>query len=761
MILQTEFLVPTCAVAITSSVFAALFFKFGSIGDFFIVIEHYTYTKILTYVLMFALFYLFCLFVRIFAFPGLSSAEMTQIYQKLNKTLANTYIRILQWLNVTDILQPKVITALLLSTSLAQLQIATQLFEARVNVIYGEQQQFEMLRGQQLRHKKRLVKRLYFEIIRPIILIPIVLCVTLILQSDTKGSLFAILKQHLQSSDLFMRSSLFVALHIGINYFKTVILLLINSVQILFYKDNQFGVNLVLTFCNAFFDFLETAVLTINSANTGLVAFRGIELSSIIDKFKNIMDDKFHMGHEEGQQGQNKDKPKDKKEDVPLEQRSRAQYLFFSDLLDLIDQLRETRKSLAKFVLALKSFKRMGKFEEPTLEDLYKTSDIEAIKKDLESFLEQAPCSICLSPMDIITEKNQCKKLNCQHCYHTGCIRQWIVQGNAKCPICNKEIFEGGEKLLLQLDDPIPDDNVIPDFGDHAVQQPDVPKLELPDVESSNEDEQKPVFTEEKIPPYQLDDQKVPKAEIKHEKKQHEQKKEPVVNAVKEPVSQPIQQQEPKKQPDTLKPEVQLPVQKQVQQIQPEVKQIEQETQQIEEDIKEEIQQEETKEVFNLEESNEFKIEESENQFQLEESEEIKEQIQQEIQDFLPLQNTVLDQKQVEQIEELMNELVLEPIEIITEIPKKKKKTLQNLHSPFGQNKIKLGEIPIYTQQDIEHIDEALLMKEIKIQIKQYLDCFKSIREHRNNYTLQRQIFEHINGIETEITVENSNKKEE
>ncbi|CAL6066939.1 C3HC4 type (RING finger) domain-containing protein [Hexamita inflata] len=758
MILQTEFLVPTCAVAITSSVFVALFVKFGSIGDFFIVIEHYTYTKILTYVLMFALFYLFCLFVRIFAFPGLSSAEMTQIYQKLNQTLANTYIRILQWLNVTDILQPKVITALLLSTSLAQLQIATQLFEARVNVIYGEQQQFEMLRGQQLRHKKRLVKRLYFEIIRPIILIPIVLCVTLILQSDTKGSLFAILKQHLQSSDLFMRSSLFVALHIGINYFKTVILLLINSVQILFYKDNQFGVNLVLTFCNAFFDFLETAVLTINSANTGLVAFRGIELSSIIDKFKNIMDDKFHMGHEEGQQGQNKEKPKDKKEDVPLEQRSRAQYLFFSDLLDLIDQLRETRKSLAKFVLALKSFKRMGKFEEPTLEDLYKTSDIEAIKKDLESFLEQAPCSICLSPMDIITEKNQCKKLNCQHCYHTGCIRQWIVQGNAKCPICNKEIFEGGEKLLLQLDDPIPDDNVIPDFGDHAVQQPDVPKLELPDVESSNEDHHEPVFTEEKIPPYQLDEQKVPKAEIKNEpEKKLEQKKE-LVNAVKEPV-QPIQKQEPKKQPENL-PEVQVAVQKQVQQIiQPEV--------QI---MQEEVQQETKEEVFNLEESNEFKIEESEqNQFQLEESEEIKQEIQQEIikeeqinQDPEPLQNTVFEYKQVEQIEEeLMNELILEPIEIITKKPKTKKKTIQNLHSPFGQNKIKLGEIPIYTQQDVEHIDEALLMKEIKIQIKQYLDCFKSIREHRNNYALQRQIFEHINGTETEITVENSNKKEE
>ena len=67
--------------------------------------------------------------------------------------------------------------------------------------------------------------------------------------------------------------------------------------------------------------------------------------------------------------------------------------------------------------------------------------------------------------MNIVDEPDSCRKLPCGHCYHTICIRQWIVQGNPKCPVCNSDIFvDGDNPFQAGRNEDEQDDDAIPDF---------------------------------------------------------------------------------------------------------------------------------------------------------------------------------------------------------------------------------------------------------------------------------------------------------
>lgn len=77
---------------------------------------------------------------------------------------------------------------------------------------------------------------------------------------------------------------------------------------------------------------------------------------------------------------QNKNAPEEREqpaENIDMAQRRTAQRLFISDLIDFYYQCKNTSKSFNKFVLALKSLKRLVNFPVPTLKDLYGVETVE------------------------------------------------------------------------------------------------------------------------------------------------------------------------------------------------------------------------------------------------------------------------------------------------------------------------------------------------------------------------------------------------
>jgi hypothetical protein len=54
-------------------------------------------------------------------------------------------------------------------------------------------------------------------------------------------------------------------------------------------------------------------------------------------------------------------------------------------------------------------------------------------------------CLICLTDF---CEDDQLKKLKCNHCFHTECIKKWICHQSNKCPICRTEIAKGEPKNI-------------------------------------------------------------------------------------------------------------------------------------------------------------------------------------------------------------------------------------------------------------------------------------------------------------------------
>jgi hypothetical protein len=50
---------------------------------------------------------------------------------------------------------------------------------------------------------------------------------------------------------------------------------------------------------------------------------------------------------------------------------------------------------------------------------------------------EGESCNICLQGLltaDVL------KVLPCKHRFHEGCIREWLVQHNRRCPLCNADV---------------------------------------------------------------------------------------------------------------------------------------------------------------------------------------------------------------------------------------------------------------------------------------------------------------------------------
>lgn len=57
--------------------------------------------------------------------------------------------------------------------------------------------------------------------------------------------------------------------------------------------------------------------------------------------------------------------------------------------------------------------------------------------------MEPKECMVCMSDFK---PKQYIRKLECDHEFHRKCIDKWLVQGNAKCPLCRKDPFKKRER---------------------------------------------------------------------------------------------------------------------------------------------------------------------------------------------------------------------------------------------------------------------------------------------------------------------------
>lgn len=139
MILKVEVYLPILIVTIVSGVFCYLFTKYETIGDFFIVMHRFKYTKVMFNILQIAFVYLVAICARFAVFPGLTEQEAFQTYQKIGSTVIHTYLQLFSELGVSDITSQKTARVGILIVIISNLQIAIQLFEQRINLIYEEQ----------------------------------------------------------------------------------------------------------------------------------------------------------------------------------------------------------------------------------------------------------------------------------------------------------------------------------------------------------------------------------------------------------------------------------------------------------------------------------------------------------------------------------------------------------------------------------------------------------------------------------------------
>eukprot|EP00702_Spironucleus_salmonicida_P008085 EST49376.1 Zinc finger, C3HC4 type (RING finger) domain-containing protein [Spironucleus salmonicida] len=149
------------------------------------------------------------------------------------------------------------------------------------------------------------------------------------------------------------------------------------------------------------------------------------------------------------------------------------QALLFSEILDFIQNIRELNKSFQQLVLNYKTIRNLDDFPIPTYEQLYDCSEQE-VNANVEYYVGEAICTICMDTMNLIVEPQSVRILQCEHCYHTSCIRKWLVQGNSTCPVCNKEVFaniEENQKLAEQQEEELNMRiNEIQSFGENEEQ---------------------------------------------------------------------------------------------------------------------------------------------------------------------------------------------------------------------------------------------------------------------------------------------------
>ena len=69
--------------------------------------------------------------------------------------------------------------------------------------------------------------------------------------------------------------------------------------------------------------------------------------------------------------------------------------------------------------------------------DNLRTSTYKDIEENIKSINKE--CFICLESFQ---EDNEIKLIPCNHCFHTECIKPWLMQQSCKCPNCRYEITE-------------------------------------------------------------------------------------------------------------------------------------------------------------------------------------------------------------------------------------------------------------------------------------------------------------------------------
>ena len=136
-----EVYLPLLVLAVISGIFCYLFTKYETIGDFFIIMHRFKYTKVLFNILQIAFVYLVSVCARFAVFPGLTEQETFQTYQKVGSNIIHTYLQLFSELGVSDVTSQKTARVGMLVVIISNLQIAIQLFEQRINLIYEEQQQ--------------------------------------------------------------------------------------------------------------------------------------------------------------------------------------------------------------------------------------------------------------------------------------------------------------------------------------------------------------------------------------------------------------------------------------------------------------------------------------------------------------------------------------------------------------------------------------------------------------------------------------------
>ena len=72
MILKVEVYLPILIVTVVSGVFGYLLTKYETLGDFFIIMHRFRYTKVMFNILQTAFVYLVSVCARLASFPGLT-----------------------------------------------------------------------------------------------------------------------------------------------------------------------------------------------------------------------------------------------------------------------------------------------------------------------------------------------------------------------------------------------------------------------------------------------------------------------------------------------------------------------------------------------------------------------------------------------------------------------------------------------------------------------------------------------------------------
>lgn len=143
-----------------------------------------------------------------------------------------------------------------------------------------------MLRGVKLANKKKQIRHFYFQIVRPIIVLPLV--IHYLVRYNNDG--LSIKEIVMSAPERYQRTVLFMVLHIGLSYCKTLILLAIILFSLVFSNQSQFFINVMQAFTNFTFDLIESGLLFFNIVNIGLISFKGVSLRQIGEQVKQFID---------------------------------------------------------------------------------------------------------------------------------------------------------------------------------------------------------------------------------------------------------------------------------------------------------------------------------------------------------------------------------------------------------------------------------------------------------------------------------------